>query len=245
MAKKRPKKRSGPPPLITGAMAKELYFPTPIYFWNLEDSETLNAEIEESILAWRAEMPDGILRTNVERLGSWHSPVDMHRRPEYCKLAMQIFEAMEFVFDDQGYDPDYEPALDLMWANISPRYGFNRHHTHPGVLWSGVYYVRAPENSGRIFFTDPRAQAHVIEPFFPDESKRKREVWSEVYYDPIEGRMLLFPAWLRHEVEPNLADGDGEDCERISISFNVFQRRKGVRSDPEKGPIVRGDIGRR
>ncbi len=247
MAQKKANKRSQATPArapgTPGGICKELYFPTPIYFWNGHNAAELNAELAAHILAWRAEIPKGIVRSNVERVGAWHSPADMHRRPEYHGLAVQILASMAVVFNDQGYDPEYEPALSLMRANISPRYGFNRHHTHPGVLWSGVYYVRARENSGRILFTNPRAQAHVIEPYFPSQGERRPEVWSEVYYAPIEGRMLFFPAWLWHEVEPNLAVGEGEARESISISLNVFQRKKGVRSDPVSGPIVRSDIG--
>lgn len=223
-------------------MHKELYFPTPVYFRDIDAAAELNAALLRDILAWRAESPQGIERSNVARVGAWHSTADMHRRPEYAKLAGQVLDCMDHVFNDQGYDPDYEPALDMMWANISPRYGFNRSHNHPGVLWSGVYYVKAPDNCGRIFFSDPRAQAHVIEAFFPEQGERQPDVWSEVYYDAIEGRMLLFPAWLSHQVEPNLAAGDGQASERISISFNVFQRKKGLPSDPRSGPIVRGDI---
>jgi uncharacterized protein (TIGR02466 family) len=29
-----------------------------------------------------------------------------------------------------------------MWANINPPGGYNRAHTHPNSLWSGVYYVK-------------------------------------------------------------------------------------------------------
>jgi uncharacterized protein (TIGR02466 family) len=231
---------AGPP--NRSAIRKQFYFPTPIYFWDVDEAAGLNTRIVEHIQSWRAETPEGIVRTNVDRVGAWHSEVDMHRRSEYRDLTVRIFDAMDVVFTDQGYDPAFEPAIDLMWANISPRFGFNRHHTHPGVLWSGVYYVRAPENSGRIFFTDPRPQAHVIEPHFAEGGERPSDTWDEVYYDPIEGRMILFPAWLRHEVEPNLAEGEGGAPERISISFNVFQRRKGIESDAARGPIVRADI---
>jgi uncharacterized protein (TIGR02466 family) len=47
-----------------------------------------------------------------------------------------------------------------------------------------------------------------------------------VYYEPLEGRLLLFPAWLQHEVEPNLAEQDGPAGDRISVSFNLFQQRR-------------------
>ena len=36
------------------------------------------------------------------------------------------------------------------------------------------------------------------------------------YFTPIEGRILLFPSSLEHEVEENKSDED-----RISYSFNI------------------------
>jgi uncharacterized protein (TIGR02466 family) len=242
LSKKRAAKASPEAVQNKTRLRKESYFPTPIFFVDLETAEQLNADLLPRILEWRAENPDGIVRSNATRVGAWHSAQDAHRRSAFHPLALEIFDHARSVFDDQGYDPNFEPALEMMWVNISPRFGFNRYHNHPGVLWSGVYYVKAPENSGRISFTDPRAQAHVIEAFFPDSGPRSPELWSEVFFEPFEGRLILFPAWLYHQVEPNLAEGQGDASERISISFNIFQRRKGVQSHPEQGPIVRSDI---
>ena len=76
----------------------------------------------------------------------------MHQREEYRALTVHILAAAGEIFEQLGYDPAYAPAIDNMWANINPRYGFNRSHVHPNVLWSGVYYVQVPPQSGRIFF---------------------------------------------------------------------------------------------
>jgi hypothetical protein len=43
----------------------------------------------------------------------------------------------------------------------------------------------------------------------------------EVRFEPLEGRLIMFPGWLPHEVEPNLSEE--EDNIRISISFNFSQ----------------------
>lgn len=59
-----------------------------------------------------------------------------------------------------------------------------------------------------------------------DEGRREARNWTEVYFEPIEGRLLLFPSWLMHEVEPNLAAETGDAGDRISISFNIMQRRR-------------------
>jgi uncharacterized protein (TIGR02466 family) len=221
-------------PQVAGRLMKETYFPTQIYFKDLPDPGALNVHLRERILAWREQDPLGIERSNLRRLDAWHSAVDMHTRSEYDDLTRQIFGAVQQIYDDLGYDPSFEPACDSMWANVNPRYGFNRHHTHPNVLWSGVYYVQAPENCGRIYFTDPRPQAHVLTPRFAPDHPRPREAWNEVYYQPIEGRLILFPAWLVHEVQPNLSTMPGPDGERISVSFNFFQRQRGARPNIEQ-----------
>jgi hypothetical protein len=47
-----------------------------------------------------------------------------------------------------------------------------------------------------------------------------------VHYQPAEGRLLVFPAWLPHAVQPNMTSESGARGDRISISFNFHQRRK-------------------
>jgi uncharacterized protein (TIGR02466 family) len=211
-----------------GRLIREVYFPTILLYKDIEGSRAFNEAVKPAIHAWRLQDEEGIVRSNVKRVSSWHSVLDLHHRPELQPLVSEILATATAAFSSLGYDPAFEPAIDNMWAIVSPKYGFNRSHTHPGVLWSGVYYVQAPEGSGRIYFSDPRQQALVLTPRFAPDSPRQPESWSEVYFEPIEGRMLLFPAWLVHEVEPNMSTVDGPPGDRISLSFNLFQRRRDV-----------------
>ena len=212
-------------------MGRDLFFPTPIYYTDLADADALNARLEAGIRAWREADPAGDFRTNEPHLGGWHSATDMHTRHEFDDLTREIFELMHGVFTDLGYDPAYEPACDSMWANINPRHAANRHHTHPMALWSGVYYVRCPENCGLLYFTDPRAQAQVMTPYY-DARHRSPITWNEVHFQPLEGRLVVFPAWLGHAVQPNLSEAEGEASERISVSFNFHQRRPDAEHPP-------------
>jgi hypothetical protein len=60
--------------------------------------------------------------------------------------------------------------------------------------------------------------------------------WREVHYEPIEGRLIMFPAWLTHEVAQNMCNLKGEDGWRISVSFNFKQRwKEGQYKKPPKG----------
>ena len=45
------------------------------------------------------------------------------------------------------------------------------------------------------------------------------QLWREIYYEPVAGRCIMFPAWLWHEVRSN----ESNDT-RISVSFNFLQR---------------------
>ena len=36
-----------------------------------------------------------------------------------------------------------------------------------------------------------------------------------------------YPYWLDHAVQPNLSEATGRNADRISISFNFYQRRRG------------------
>ena len=188
-------------------MARDYFFPTPVYYTDLAQADELNARLAEDVRAWRERDPGGTFRSNVPQLGGWHSATDMHLRAEFAALTHEIFELIHGVFTDQGYDDAYEPACDSMWANVNPRGAFNRHHTHPHALWSGVYYVRTPDDCGLLCLTDPRPQAHVITPYF-DPKRRSAHTWGEVYYQPRAGRLIAFPGWLVHSTQPNMAGAE-------------------------------------
>mgnify|MGYP001189253673 FL=1 len=101
------------------------------------------------------------------------------------------------------------------WANINPKGSYNTRHSHVDtqVLLSGTYYVKTPENSGRIRFYDPRG--HLI-PYMPDYEYYYHG-HSVNYIQPEEGMVLYFPPWLDHDVEDNESEED-----RISVSFNIL-----------------------
>ncbi len=212
-------------PSSNGTLKRELYFPTSIYFKDLPDGAALNAAVTPHLYAWREADREGITRSNVKEAGSWHSDTGMATRPEYRPLVDRLLTVAAEIFDDLGYHSDWQPVIDNMWANISPRYGFNRAHSHPQALWSGVYYVQTPASAGRLYFMEPRAQVLVQRPVYGRAASERPESWTEVYFEPVAGRLILFPAWLVHEVEPNMSDVEGPAGDRISVSFNLMQRR--------------------
>lgn len=208
---------------VTLELKREVYFATYIYVVDLPHGTQISKGLASSIRNLRKKNPKGIVKSNVKRLGAWHSVDNLEKQDEFDDISAYILASVQEVFNNLGYRKDTHPIITNMWANISPRYGFNQVHTHPGSIWSGVFYVQAPPESGKIFFLDPRAQASVINIRYEKGQPKKPEVLSRIFFEPKVGRLLLFPSWLQHEVQPNLSELDGEQGERISMSFNIRQ----------------------
>ena len=191
-------------------MNRELFFPTPIYIKDV-GSPAFNQKLEQDIIAW-SNRDKGIKRTNVN---GWHSTSDMADYPEYRELVDILFQAQRDIYKEEHLDS--EPFLGNMWANINPPGGYNRTHIHPNSLWSGVYYIKTPENCGHLKCEDPKSVAAMTHPK-RKEGQLPSYLWREVHYKPIAGRLIMFPSWLNHCVDPNESDDI-----RISVSFNFLQ----------------------
>ena len=103
------------------------------------------------------------------------------------------------------------------WKNINFPGSFNVKHNHPRCNLSGVLWIKAPKDSGNIVFTSPQFFDKFQELYsYNDEFKLKSNAYMTYYFVPKEGRILIFPSSLEHEVKENKSNED-----RISFSFNV------------------------
>jgi len=215
----------GSEPEVQVNVVKEAFFPTIVYFCEMPDYAALNEKLLAAVFEERQRDPEGIVRSNVKLAGSWHSKGDLHQRPEFRDLVLRLDAIVGHMFIDLNYHPDSVPVCDQMWAVTNQRFGYNRYHTHPEALWSGVYYLQTPKDCGQIRFRDPREQANFKDVGLADDKPRPRELWQEVRYEPKPGRVIFFPGWLGHEVDPNLSQEQGVAGERVIISFNYHQGR--------------------
>ena len=132
------------------------YFPTLVFSLDIPDSELLNAHLTGAIYAERERDGTGVSKSNLPELGGWHSHVKLHRDAAFAGLVEHVDNAAEMMCRELGYHRSYRLNIGTMWSIVNPPGGLNRAHIHPGCIWSGVYYVQAPKNSGRIEFIDPR-----------------------------------------------------------------------------------------
>ncbi len=192
-------------------MITEYHFPTMVYFNDISNPEKFNKYLEDHIVRW-SQKDKGEKKTNA---GGWHSTTDMNKKEEYNPLTRELFAMQDNIYQKEKLT--MKPVLGNMWANINYPGCFNRPHLHPNALFSGVYWIKAPEKSGNLMLYDPRPGVQMT---MPNRKKElPHELWREVHYKPVAGRCIMFPAWLWHEVKPN----ESNDI-RISVSFNFLQR---------------------
>ena len=200
-------------------MNREILFPTPIYMKMVKDPQKMNKYLFPLIKTW-SKKDKSEEKTNSG--GGWHSPTDMNFNKEYKPLTDELFAMQHEIYKDYGMKP--KPGLGNMWANINYPGAYNKQHMHPNSMWSGVYYVQVPKNSGSLFVEDPRPGPNHLMPRRLEALPR--QLWRIVRYPPIEGQILMFPAWVSHGVEINESKEKGEKGWRISVSFNFIQVEK-------------------
>ena len=189
-------------------MIKEGFFPTILY---AKDFQLDLNQMTQNIIKWSKE-DKGITKTNVD---GWHSETNMHTKLEYKPLVDELFKMVSEVFNEEWLDG--RARLGNMWANINPPGGYNKPHVHPNSLFSGVYYVKTPINSGQLVCSDPRPG---IQTCMPNRKKGEppKHLWRDLHLQPQENRAVIFPAWLWHSFQPNKSNDI-----RISVSFNFLQ----------------------
>ena len=188
-------------------MIKEEFFPTIFYAKDIK----LDNDMLATYFLNLSKQDPGVHKTNVK---GWHSKNLDHSQTEIQPLLKELFDMQKEIYQEEMLDR--EPLLGNIWANLNPSGGYNKTHMHPNSLWSGVYYIKAPKNSGKLVCNDPRPGVQIKMPV-RKEGTMPQSLWREVFIEPQSGRVIMFPSWIWHYVEPN----ESNDI-RISMSFNFI-----------------------
>jgi hypothetical protein len=93
-------------------------------------------------------------------------------------------------------------------TNVNQPGSRNVFHNHKTAVFSAVYYLMATD-TGPLRLVNPAnvmTDCNVGSPFVRD-----------FYFAPKERDLVLWPAWVPHEVEPNKSD-----LVRVNINFDIF-----------------------
>jgi uncharacterized protein (TIGR02466 family) len=169
--------------------------------------------IRKDLIEWIYEyqsVTDSVFLTN---RGGWQSPADFFEQESFTEFKNYI---LNNAFQSLRHF-NRKLEVDNMWININKKGNYNTAHNHPGCYISGVFWVKVPENSGNLVFTNPHSfdQYRLIQSA-TDWVKNNHNYHHTFEFKPHEGTLVMFPANLDHKVEPNQSDED-----RISIAFNL------------------------
>ena len=185
-------------------------FPCPIF---IKDLNLNNFELEKYALNLK-DIQSSNQKSN--RGGFQSEFLPYKEEPILLSLSNNIEDCLLHYKNFIGFKKDLKINIDNMWFNINGEGGYHVTHTHPNSMFSGVYYINAPVNSGSINFENPNLDTMQYD--WRDKFKDIfNEVNSENYYmTAFTGRLLIFPSWLKHSVSQNLTKEN-----RISLSFNA------------------------
>ncbi len=195
-------------------------FGTPVLIEELPVAAALNAELAKTIAAREQSHPG----TQHSNLGGWQSDWEMDRWGGVSAiklLAIGRNTANRITTDRQGRPVSIQWKAN-MWANINRTGHGNEFHSHPGSFWSAVYYVddggidADPALGGELEFMDPRGPGPAMYAPQLAYGSAGLSVGANETVRPKSGRLVMFPAWLLHQVRPYRGA-----AQRISIAFNL------------------------
>lgn len=194
----------------------ELLFPTPVYICRHLDSAALNDELSKVVQAMETEDPVNMEVHEdhyVNGYTSYFSYDSLMTDNRFGALTAFITGELNKFGREFGYDMiKYRLSITKMWANIQYERGTHANHIHRDSVFSGVYYLKAPPQSSMIKFHDPKLVARMAE-MKVSEVNFLNHV--QALFEAKEGNVVIFPAYLFHEVTPHKSSEP-----RISVSFN-------------------------
>lgn len=176
----------------------------------------------DSILEFYNSITDkGVKRSNV---GGWQYDVKTGECAAYDDVMDKCVHVVNHIFNDI-YGIEIDVRLANSWLNSNNIGDSNCFHTHPGSLFSGVYYINASKEKGNGSINFIRNDHHTIEEFKNKISgamgknsylkTEDKQFASCSFMQPKQGHAYLFPPWFGHEVRRNYTESN-----RLVIGMN-------------------------
>lgn len=191
-----------------------LLFPTVVQTTDIEGADALNEELLTGVAALQRQIPN-------TKPDDWacsvyttlHSDIDLFAIAPFSKvkeLALrEVSRYAELLHMHAPYP--YLRILDA-WINVYNEGDSQEMHIHQNSIFSGIYYIQAPEGCSSVMFRSPSADTMIDPPKTAIDELNS----TDAMFPAVAGQMIIFRSHLRHSVLPNTTG-----TPRISLSFNV------------------------
>ena len=184
-------------------------FPVPIHQFDVNGYSEIQDELIDYVYKMREKDPVGHTISN--RRGWQSSCFSLENEDDILQ---------NFLTNCLSEFPPIEKSIKLFvsaWININPPEAFNLKHNHPTSDLSGVLWIKSQKDCGNIVFDSPRSFAtHQEVECYTEDFKDNNNYFHSFSFEPVGGRLVVFPSHLDHHVEFNKSQED-----RISVSFNI------------------------
>ena len=184
-------------------------FPTIIHQFDVNGFDEIQNQLIDYAYDLKKKEPEGVLISNY---GGWQSNC-FYVENEDDMLHHFIINCLAgFPVIDESFNIKIDA-----WININKPGDYNIKHNHPASDLAGVLWLKCPKDCGNIVFENPTSfQSYNENNSYIDDFKNQNNLYHSYYFNPTEGRILVFPAHLNHRVQENKSNED-----RISVSFNI------------------------
>ncbi len=196
-------------------------FATPVAIARFPEADRANPALHATILEREAQFPT----TDHSNRGGWQSSwdfADWCGEPGRRLLSFGEALAQKLTRTRAGQPANLSWRLNA-WANVNRGGHGNEFHTHPGAVWSAVYYVddggagTDPALGGALELQDPRGVAPAMyRPDLVPAVPGGEATGAGQTLPPRTGHVIMFPSWLSHCVRPYQGNRV-----RISIAMNM------------------------
>ena len=187
-------------------------FPCNIHEIKVRNFKIVRDDILKYIYQERKKTP-GVVKSNV---GGWQSP-SLYSTFDNILISTVKKEVEDYFSIHRVFREGVRIEFLNMWININKKTNHNATHIHPGAHLAGVWWIKVPENSGKLYINSPHWFNQYYEmSSYSDEFRKGTNSHPDFYMNPYDGGMIIFPASLYHTVRENKSDKD-----RISVSFNI------------------------
>lgn len=168
------------------------WFPTSIYTQKDLMTEDERANIEKLILEIDSKLPD-VQNDWLTDIKNSERNFNVLQDPRFERLKTKIGQSVTNFAKELGSSAYYNPYTS--WYNIYNKDDFSEYHIHPGSVFSAVYIVTNPKNSGLLVFENPVDEMVTLNNHSPNELSS-----GNVKYNLPANTLILFRSHIRHMV---------------------------------------------
>ena len=187
-------------------------FPSTVHIFKINGFDEVRGNLIDYAYELKRSQSEGNIISN---RGGWQSSSFQVKNEDNILHSLIINSLASFPNIKESYDMFVDA-----WININPTGSYNVKHNHPTSDLAGVLWVKCSKDCGDIVFDNPNnfKEFNTINSY-EKQFKDNNRIYHTYCFPPVEGKILIFPSHIDHNVEENKSNED-----RISVSFNIRLR---------------------